>query len=194
MGPIGVLVIQRTMEKGRKSGLYTGVGAAVSDLLYCLLVGFGLAFITDFIKKYKALFQIGGGVMLILFALFMILHTPTSHNLHHQDAKKISFTHDALTGFVLTFLNPLIIFFIFTLFTLIVFPSADYKFYHIILGYLFIVAGALLWWFGITYLVDKLRSRFNIRTVSIINKVLGGIIMLVAVVYIVIGLKDYFHL
>ena len=42
MGPIGMLVIQRTLSKGRTAALYTGVGAALSDLLYCLLSGLGL--------------------------------------------------------------------------------------------------------------------------------------------------------
>lgn len=27
MGPVGILCIQRTLDKGRRTGLYTGVGA-----------------------------------------------------------------------------------------------------------------------------------------------------------------------
>ena len=33
MGPVGVLCIQRTLNKGRAYGLVTGVGAALSDIL-----------------------------------------------------------------------------------------------------------------------------------------------------------------
>lgn len=39
MGPIGMLVIQRTLNKGRWAGLFTGIGASFSDLFYCLLTG-----------------------------------------------------------------------------------------------------------------------------------------------------------
>ena len=42
MGPIGMLVIQRTMSKGRKPAFFTGIGAALSDLTYSLLTGLGL--------------------------------------------------------------------------------------------------------------------------------------------------------
>ncbi len=42
MGPVGIFCIQRTLDKGRLSGFYTGVGAAISDLIYCLLTGFCL--------------------------------------------------------------------------------------------------------------------------------------------------------
>ena len=42
MGPVGILTIQRTLDKGRKTGFFTGVGATLSDIFYCLLTGFGL--------------------------------------------------------------------------------------------------------------------------------------------------------
>ena len=45
MGPIGMLVIQRTLNKGRWAAFFTGAGASVSDLVYCLLTGFGLSLI-----------------------------------------------------------------------------------------------------------------------------------------------------
>ena len=51
MGPIGMLCIQRTLNKGRASGFFTGVGAAFSDLLYSLLTGFGLSFVINFKKS-----------------------------------------------------------------------------------------------------------------------------------------------
>ncbi len=41
MGPIGMLVIQRTLNKGRHAAFFTGIGAALSDLTYCLLTGLG---------------------------------------------------------------------------------------------------------------------------------------------------------
>lgn len=199
MGPIGILVIQRTMEKGRLSGLYTGVGAAVSDLFYCLLAGLGLAFVTDFIEGNQELFQIGGSIFLIIFGIFMILRSPVS-GIKHEDARKVSFTHDAITGFVFTLSNPLIIFLIFPLFARFAFPSgielapkiANYKYIFIFLGYIFIVFGALLWWFGITFIVDKLRSKFNIKSMWLINKIMGSIITIVGIYGLVTGLLAYF--
>ena len=37
MGPVGVLTIQRTLKKGRWYGLVTGLGAAVSDIIYAMV-------------------------------------------------------------------------------------------------------------------------------------------------------------
>lgn len=192
MGPIGILVVQRTMEKGRKSGLYTGVGAAASDLFYCLLVGLGLAFVTDFITKHQNLFQIGGSIVLIVYAIYLILRK-TVTNVKHNEEVKVNYTHDAVTGFALTMSNPLIIFLIFPLFARFGFPLSDFHFYHYIIGYVFIVVGALLWWMAITYLVDKFRSKFSINTMSIINKVMGGIIFIFAVYGLISGLLSFFN-
>ncbi len=192
MGPIGILVVQRTMEKGRLSGVYTGIGAAVSDLFYCLLAGLGLSFVTDFITNNQELFQIGGSIILIVFAIFMILRSPVQ-GLKHDDGKKINYTHDAVSGFAFTLSNPLIIFLIFPLFARFAFPSSEYKFYHIIIGYLFIVVGALVWWLAITYIVDKLRAKFNIQSMWLINKIMGTLILLVGLYGLISGLLYYFH-
>ena len=37
MGPIGMLCIQRTLNKGRWHGFVTGLGAALSDVIYAAL-------------------------------------------------------------------------------------------------------------------------------------------------------------
>ena len=39
MGPVGVLCVQRTLNKGRVYGLVTGTGAAFSDIIYALITG-----------------------------------------------------------------------------------------------------------------------------------------------------------
>ena len=41
MGPVGILCVQRTLNKGRWYGLATGVGASVSDIIYAAFAGFG---------------------------------------------------------------------------------------------------------------------------------------------------------
>ena len=45
------------------------------------------------------------------------------------------------------------------------------------IGYLSIFGGAVLWWFFITYVVNKLRERFDVRGVRIINRIIGCVVM-----------------
>ena len=51
MGPVGVLCVQRTLNKGRWYGFVTGLGATLSDMCYALLTGYGMSFVTDYINK-----------------------------------------------------------------------------------------------------------------------------------------------
>ena len=46
------------------------------------------------------------------------------------------------------------------------------------LGYLSIFAGALLWWWGLTWLIDKIRGKFNDSGIVIINRIIGSIVMI----------------
>lgn len=76
MGPIGMLVIQRTLSKGRWPAFFTGIGAALSDLAYCLLTGLGISFITDFIETHQFGLQILGGIVLAAFGIYLFRKTP----------------------------------------------------------------------------------------------------------------------
>ena len=80
MGPIGVLCIKRTLDRGRWAGFYTGVGAALSDLIYCLLTGLGLSFITDFVETNRSVLQIIGSGVLLAYAIFLIRNNKKPDN------------------------------------------------------------------------------------------------------------------
>ena len=48
------------------------------------------------------------------------------------------------------------------------------------LGYVSIVLGALLWWYVLTWAIDKVRNRFNVRGIWIINRIIGIVVMVVS--------------
>lgn len=181
MGPIGILCVQRTLNNGRHSGLFTGIGAAISDLFYCLLAGLGMSIVTDFIENNVNLLQVVGSIILIVYSLYMIVHDPTKKKVEDDSQPSANGQRDMITGFFFTLSNPMIIFLIFPLFARFSFPMAEYKFYHIIIGYIFIVLGALLWWAVITYAVDKVRARFSINSMRTINRIMGSILLAVAI-------------
>lgn len=71
LGPVGVLCIQRTLNKGRWYGFVTGLGAALSDIGYALITGYGMSFMDDFLAKNQVLLQIIGSIMLF-FSVFIL--------------------------------------------------------------------------------------------------------------------------
>lgn len=186
MGPVGILCIQRTLVKGRMTGLYTGVGAAISDFIYCLLTGFGLAFIEDFLEKNQNVIQLIGSFVLIAFAVYLFRKAPVQRKRRHE-VESGSPGKDILGGFLFTFSNPLILFLIIGLFARFQFLGPGYDAFHYVIGYIAIVAGAMGWWWVVTYFVDKLRGVFNERTLKLINRGIGIVILIFALVGIVTG-------
>lgn len=188
MGPIGVLVIQRTLNKGRWPAFFTGMGAALSDMVYCILTGLGLALVIDFIESNRYVLQIIGSVCLIGYAVYLFKANP-SRSLRPPSEVVNTYWRDFWTGFLFTFSNPLILFFIISLFARFSFLAPEYRYYHYILGYLSIGGGALLWWFTITFVVNKVRGHFNLRSMWVVNRVIAALIALMSAVGLVMGIK-----
>lgn len=179
-----MLVIQRTLSKGRWPAFFTGLGASLSDLVYCLLTGFCLSFVTEFIDSHRLLLQVLGGIVLAIFGLYLFRKNPTRSLKKAQESSGASSEwKDVVSGFLLTFSNPLILFFIIGLFARFNFIlPEEFDFYHYIWAYVTILAGAILWWYVVTMLVNKLRSRFNVRSLWLINRIIGGLLILMAVI------------
>ena len=183
MGPVGVLCIQRTLNKGRWYGFITGIGACVSDFIYALFTGFGMSFVMDFIQNERSRFllQISGSVVLLLFGLYCYRSDPTKKIHKSSKPSKGSLLHNGITAFIVTALNPLIIFLFIFLFAQFAFIVPNHPL-EMGVGYVSIVAGALLWWFGLTWLVDKVRGKFDYNGILMINRVVGSIVIIFSIV------------
>lgn len=191
MGPIGVLVIQRTLNRGRRKGLATGLGASLSDIIYCLLTAFGLSFITGFISTHRAILQCIGSIVLVVYGIYLFINNPSKRvELPRTPAHSGTFLRDFATGFLLTFSNPLILFFIIGLFARFSFLAPEFQAYHYVAGYASIFAGAVLWWFGVTWFVNKVRAHFNLRSLWLLNRIVGGIIMIMGAIGLITALHE----
>ena len=193
LGPVGVLCIQRTLNKGRWYGFITGLGASVSDIAYALLTGYGMSFIFDYIDKNIFYLQLLGSVMLLIFGIYTFRSNPVQ-SIRPVSSSKGTYLHNFITAFLVTLSNPLIIFLFIGLFARFAFLQPGVLLFETITGYLAIALGALTWWLGITFFVNKLRKKFNLRGIWILNRIIGSIVMLVSVIgliYTLLGESIY---
>jgi arginine exporter protein ArgO len=51
-----------------------------------------------------------------------------------------------------------------------------------LVGFASIVGGALLWWYGLTWLVDKIRTIFQDDGIRIINQIIGAVVIIFSVI------------
>ncbi|MFC2408681.1 MAG: LysE family translocator, partial [Prevotella histicola] len=194
MGPVGILCIQRTLNKGRWYGFVTGIGAAISDTIYALIVGLGMSFIMKPLQNptYQLILQISGSVLLLLFGIYCFKSNPMK-KMHQSSNTKGSIFHNGLTAFLVTISNPLIIFLFMATFAQFALVQPDRPF-EMIVGFACIPAGALLWWYGLTWLVDKIRGKFDVNGVLIINKVIGSVVILFSIIVLLGTIFNLYHL
>lgn len=182
MGPVGVLCVQRTLNKGRWYGFITGIGAAVSDMIYAAITGYGMSYVMDVLsnQQTKMYLQIVGSVMLLLFGLYTYRSDPTK-KIHNSGNGKGTLWHNGLTAFLVTFSNPLIIFLFLACYAQFAFVMPNHPF-EMFVGFLSIVFGALLWWYGLTWLINKIRGKFDANGIKIINQFIGSVVVLCSII------------
>ena len=182
MGPVGVLCVQRTLNKGRWYGFITGIGAALSDMIYAAITGYGMSYVMDVLsnQQTRMYLQIVGSIMLLTFGVYTYKSDPTK-KIHRSGNGKGTLFHNGMTAFLVTFSNPLIIFLFVACFAQFAFVMPDHPF-EMLVGFASIVFGALLWWFGLTWLIDKIRGKFDDNGIRLINQVIGSIVVLCSII------------
>ena len=179
LGPVGVLCIQRTLNKGRWYGFVTGLGASLSDIAYALITGYGMSFVFDYVNKNIFYLQLFGSILLLAFGLYTFRSNPVQ-SIRPVSTNRGSYFHNFITAFVVPLRNPLLILLFIGLFARLAFVSEGVLVFEAVSGYLAIALGALTWWFGITYFVNKVRKQFNLRGIWVLNRVIGSVVMLVS--------------
>lgn len=181
MGPVGVLTVKRTLNKGRWFGLATGLGAVVSDLLYALLAGLGMSLVMDFVEQPRTMYllQLLGAVMLFLFGWFTFRANPT-RTMTKASGQRGTLLHNGMTGFLVALSNPLIVLLFVALFARFAFV-VPHHYVEQTFGYIAIAVGAVGWWYGLTYGIDHVRNRFDMRGIVWMNRTIGIVVMVVSV-------------
>lgn len=179
LGPIGVLCIQRTINKGRWSGFASGLGAASSDFIYAVIAGFSVSLVVRFIEEYQEALTWVGAIILIGLGLKIFFSNPVKQMRNQQNKKTKNLIQDYASTFALTFTNPLAIFLFLSLFSLF---GGEKTFLEQMIRMLGVGGGASLWWLTLVMLVGLFRKHFTLKRLYYMNKVAGAIIVLLVLI------------
>ena len=149
--------------------------------VYVLNLYFGMSFVVEFIENKTNMFylQLIGSIMLFFFGLYTYRSNP-AESIRPASQNKGTLIHNFVTAFFVTFSNPLIIFLFVALFARFTFVIPDHVFQQS-LGYLSIFIGALIWWFALAYAINKVRTRFKVKEIFILNRIIGGVVIVAAI-------------
>lgn len=175
VGPVGILVAQRTLAKGMLAGLIAGAGAALADTIFGAVAAFGITFVAVFLSQVEQWLRLGGGILLLLLGVMTLIKKVKT-----EDAPKVSFSRslgDFATTFSLTITNPATIASLVVVFPTLgaIVPEGDLpRAWTLILG---VFAGSTLWWMTLSTLTSLFRTRLNDTRMQMINRISGMVII-----------------
>lgn len=186
LGPIAMLVIQKSLSKGHKAGFVAGLGATVVDTLYACIAIFALAFAQSVIDQHKNIILVVGGIVLVALGISMSLSNPF-RKLRKDGSSKIS-SKDFAQSLLMGLSNPMAIFVIFTLFAFFGLANDAPYTWSVAPILLSVSAGTVAYWFTISWLLSKFRSNFRMRTILWISRISGMIIVIIGIALLGQGL------
>lgn len=176
LGPIGVLIIQKTIQKGRLAGFVSGMGAAVADMFFASIAAFGLGIVINFIKAQEFYFQLVGSVFLVYVGLRIFLTNPIKQMREGVKPGKKGMLGGFLSIFFLTISNPIAVFVFVAVFagTSVIGDHPGLKIeLLLILG---VLLGGALWWYTLSTIINIFRKKFRLKQLFWINRVSGIVI------------------
>lgn len=181
LGPVGVICIQRTINKGKLSGFISGLGAATADTIFATIAGFSITFVINFIEEKQFFFQVIGGVIVMILGV-SIFYTNPIRQLKRHRKNKSSMLEDYLSVLFITITNPLAVFLFIGLFASlrIVSTVGNGLYVGILLSGVFL--GAATWWFVLSTIINRFRARFRLKQLWYINKISGGAIFILGLI------------
>lgn len=109
LGPIGIILINRTIKRGMLSGFFSGLGMATADTMLALLAGIGFTVIVSFINKERYIISIIAGLIILGVGLKVYLSNPI-RDIRNREKSEKSLWRDYYSVFVLSISNPYTIF------------------------------------------------------------------------------------
>lgn len=192
VGPVAILVVQKSLSKGHRAGFVTGLGASVVDTLYAVIAVFALAFTQQFLSDHEVVILLAGGLILIGLGLSMALKDPF-RKMKADGTTKASAT-DFMQAVLMTISNPGAIFVMLALFAFFGITEHSPSTWHVAPILLSVAGGSVVYWFLLSWGLGHFRNKFTMNTILWISRVTGAIVVIIGIVLLTQGLfKVIFH-
>ena len=161
-GPVAVLCMQNTLQGRRRSGVITGLGAALADTIYATLAITGLTLGKQHVLLESAWVKAAIGAIILTFGI-RVLKRPLKERTAQVHLRVMGGAF--VEGFVLTIINPIAIIAMATLFAFMGTTAS-----HPVWPVLGIFCGAMAWWSSLAFVVAKIHQKLDGNWIKRINR------------------------
>ena len=179
LGPIAILVIQKSLSKGHRAGFVSGLGASVVDTFYAFIAIFALAFAQKLIERHQTVILLAGGVVLIALGISMAFSNPFRKM--KKDGKPKVSSKDFAQAVLMGLSNPMAIFVMFTLFAFFGLAKDAPQTWSVAPILISVSLGSVTYWFSVSWLLSRFAKNFRMRTILWISRITGAIIVIIGI-------------
>ena len=183
VGPILVMVAQRTLCHGRRAGAMVGLGAATGDMLFAAVGLLTLSLVQHFVEDHRGPIMLAGGVLIALIGIGM-LRREVSVALP-PDRRDLSPWTCYLQALGSTLSNPAALALVLTLLGVLGVGGEALGVPDVVLAPA-VGAGEALYWVAVVYLLGRFLH-LETRTLKVLSRIAGALVCAFAVVLIVRG-------
>jgi threonine/homoserine/homoserine lactone efflux protein len=173
VGPVGMLCVRRTLFEGALFGIVSAFGAALADMVFGLIAGFGLTVVRDWLLGFQDALAILGGLYLLYVGLRALLRGPV---VEAQPLTGEKLAAAFASTFALTMTNPVTILAFAAIFAKVGFDDGAVDLLGVCVLVGGVLVGSLLWWLGLTLGVAAVKRAARTVHFSWINRISGTIL------------------
>jgi threonine/homoserine/homoserine lactone efflux protein len=190
VGPIGILCIQRTLLKGRNSGLVSGLGAASADAVYGAVAGFGLIAVSSFLVNQQMMLRLVGGLFLCYLGVKLFLQKPAAEAAAAQSS---GLTADYTSTFLLTLTNPATILSFAAIFAGMGLGAQAGTRLSAVTMVAGVFLGSAAWWLILSTGTSYFRKRIDSAKLRWINRMSGIVLCTFGLLALLTWTNEFYH-
>ena len=188
IGPIAILVLQKSLSYGHKAGFATGLGATTVDTAYAIVSVFALAVAQNFLETYETFIFLIGGIIVAALGWSMAFKDPF-RKMKPGDEERGASVKDYFQAVATALSNPGAIFVMFALFAFFG-VDADERGFRVFPIILAVAAGSMTSWFTFSRAFGKWRRAIDLKSLIWLNRIAGIVLMIIGIALVGEGLFD----
>ncbi|HEY1385423.1 MAG TPA: LysE family transporter [Dongiaceae bacterium] len=189
IGPIAMLCIRTTLERGRLAGIAAGMGVATADTIFAAIGATGISFVGAVLATGESWLKLIGGLILIGFGIYLARKRPNGAMEDSREVPK-SLAADFAMTLALTMTNPMTIISFAGLFAGVS-GLRGFELSAIPALLVGVFLGSAVWWVALAIVIGLIRHKIGAVTMLWINRGSGAAIVAFGL-YMLIGPLEAF--
>lgn len=190
LGPIAILVLQKSLSYGHRAGFATGLGATTVDTTYAVISIFAFAMAQSILDKYENFVYILGGIVVACLGISMAFKDPF-RRLKADGSSIGASIKDYFKAVGTALANPGAIFVMFALFAFFDL-DVDHQSFKVVPVILAVACGSICYWFFFSRIFGKWRKSIDMKYLVWLNRTAGLILVIIGIALLGGGLFNIF--